>query len=106
MKKRMKTHKRQISYENRIDWLRVISDEEYAINMILPFNLIKSMRCGKNGCRKIRKLALLNGIPIMRCPNSKCFLNEKNNKTWTKPKLINFEDFDLTVGELLYLNLI
>ena len=38
----------------------------------------------------------------MRCPNNTCFRQEKDNKSWIRPKLIGFQDSKLNIGELLY----
>ena len=39
---------------------------------------------------------------ILRCPNYSCFSRDKQIKTWRKPKLGKFEDFNLSIGELIY----
>ena len=36
-------------------------------------------------------------------PQFSCFRKERDNKTWTVAKLNNFEEFNLSIGELLYI---
>ena len=86
-----------------IDWKRILIDEEYAVNFIQDYNLIAKQKCDRSGCQKNRKLSIVNGQVIMRCPNYNCFRQEKDNKSWVKPKLYNFEHCNLHIGEILYI---
>jgi len=101
--KKLDLSQRKLYQNTNRNWQKVLEDEEYAINLVLDKNLIKNVRCNRSGCKKFKKLMKIGNSVIMRCPNYQCFKKDKENKIWCRPKLINFEDFRLNIGEILYL---
>jgi len=85
-----------------IDWKRILVDQKFAANYLIDNNLLQSQKYSPKNCQKYRTLTMIGAHLVTRCPNSTCFKKEKNNHSWTKPKL-NFEDFNLNVGEIFYL---